>query len=53
MVNVLSSMEAANILTSKVAVASVSPASGVSAAGVPIVSGSFRTVSVIFTTASA
>nr|GEU34543.1 retrovirus-related Pol polyprotein from transposon TNT 1-94 [Tanacetum cinerariifolium] len=52
MVNVLSSMEAENILTSGGAVASVSPASGVSAAGVPIVSGSFPTVSVIFTTAS-
>nr|GEY71159.1 hypothetical protein [Tanacetum cinerariifolium] len=43
MVNVLSSMEAANILTSGVAAASVSPVSGVSAAGVPIVSGSFPT----------
>nr|GEZ01110.1 hypothetical protein [Tanacetum cinerariifolium] len=52
MVNVLSSMEAANILTSRVAAASVSPAAGVSAAGVPTVSGSFPTVSVIFTTAS-
>nr|GEU44900.1 hypothetical protein [Tanacetum cinerariifolium] len=52
MVNVLSSMEAANILTSKVAAASVSFAAGVSAAGVPTVSGSFPTVSAIFTTAS-
>nr|GEV28677.1 hypothetical protein [Tanacetum cinerariifolium] len=43
MVNVLSSMEAANILTSGVAAASVSPASGVSTACVPTVSGSFVT----------
>nr|GEZ32698.1 retrovirus-related Pol polyprotein from transposon TNT 1-94 [Tanacetum cinerariifolium] len=47
MVNVLSSIEAANILTNGVATASVSPA-----AGVPTVSGSFPTVSAIFTTAS-
>nr|GFB38592.1 hypothetical protein [Tanacetum cinerariifolium] len=52
MVNVLSSMEAANILTSEVAAASVSLAAGVSTAGVPTVSGSFPTVSAIFTTAS-
>nr|GEW70017.1 hypothetical protein [Tanacetum cinerariifolium] len=52
MVNVLSSIEAANTLTSGVAAASVSPAAGVSAAGIPTVSGSFSTVSVIFTTAS-
>nr|GEV96753.1 hypothetical protein [Tanacetum cinerariifolium] len=52
MVNVLSSMEAANILTSGVATACVSPASDVSAAGVPTVSGSFPTVSAIFTTTS-
>nr|GEY93802.1 hypothetical protein [Tanacetum cinerariifolium] len=52
MVNVLSLMEAANILKSRVAAASVSPVAGVSAAGVPIISGSFPTVSVIFTTAS-
>nr|GEU92434.1 hypothetical protein [Tanacetum cinerariifolium] len=52
MVNVLSSMEAANILTSRVAAASVSPVAGVSAAGVPTVSRSFPTVSVIFTTAN-
>nr|GEV13604.1 ribonuclease H-like domain-containing protein [Tanacetum cinerariifolium] len=52
MVNVLISMEAANILTSRVAAASVSPVVGVSAAGVPTVSGSFPTVSAIFTTAS-
>nr|GEV55892.1 ribonuclease H-like domain, reverse transcriptase, RNA-dependent DNA polymerase [Tanacetum cinerariifolium] len=52
MVNVLSSMKAANILTSRVAAASVSPAAGVSAAGVPTVSGSFPIVSAIFTTDS-
>nr|GEV84267.1 ribonuclease H-like domain-containing protein [Tanacetum cinerariifolium] len=52
MVNVLSSMEAVNILTSGVTVVSVSPVAGVSAAGVPTVSGSFPTVSVIFTIAS-
>nr|GFA05823.1 hypothetical protein [Tanacetum cinerariifolium] len=51
MVNVLSSMEAANILSSggaTVSTASVSPAN----AGVPTVSRSFPTVSAIFTTAS-
>nr|GEV33095.1 hypothetical protein [Tanacetum cinerariifolium] len=47
MVNVLSSMEAANILTSGVAAVSVSPT-----AGVPTVSGSFPTASAIFTTSS-
>nr|GEX32125.1 DNA-directed DNA polymerase [Tanacetum cinerariifolium] len=52
MVNVLSSVEAANILTSGVAAASVPPAAGVSAAGVPTISGSFPTVNLIFTTAS-
>nr|GEX68065.1 hypothetical protein [Tanacetum cinerariifolium] len=52
MVNVLSSMEAANILTSGGATASVSPADVLPAAGVPTVSGSFPTVSAIFTTAS-
>nr|GEU58707.1 hypothetical protein [Tanacetum cinerariifolium] len=52
MVNVLSSIEAANILTNKVAAASVSPAAGVSTTSVPTVSGSFPTVSAIFTTAS-
>nr|GEV05319.1 hypothetical protein [Tanacetum cinerariifolium] len=52
MVNVLSSMEATNILTSGVVAASVSPAAGVSTASVPTVSGSFPTVSAIFTTAS-
>nr|GEW33465.1 retrovirus-related Pol polyprotein from transposon TNT 1-94 [Tanacetum cinerariifolium] len=52
MVNVLSSMEAVNILTSGGATASVSPADVLPVAGVPTVSGSFPTVSVIFTTAS-
>nr|GEX28451.1 hypothetical protein [Tanacetum cinerariifolium] len=44
MVNVLSSMEAANILTSGGAAASVSPVDLLSAAGVPTISGSFPTV---------
>nr|GEX28956.1 hypothetical protein [Tanacetum cinerariifolium] len=52
MVNVLSSMEAANIVTSGVAATSVSPAAGVSTAGVRTISGSFPTISAIFTTAS-
>nr|GEU35924.1 hypothetical protein [Tanacetum cinerariifolium] len=55
MVNVLSSMEAANILSSEGAAfltASVSPADVFPAAGVPSVSGSFPTVSEIFTTAN-
>nr|GEU43850.1 ribonuclease H-like domain-containing protein [Tanacetum cinerariifolium] len=52
MVNVLSSMEAANILTSGVAAVSVSPVAGVSTVGVPTVSGLFPTASTIFTTAS-
>nr|GEY15335.1 hypothetical protein [Tanacetum cinerariifolium] len=55
MVNVLSSMEAVNILSSggtTFSTASVSPADVFPTAGVPIVSGSFPTVSVIFTTAS-
>nr|GEY22613.1 hypothetical protein [Tanacetum cinerariifolium] len=43
MVNVLSSLEAANILTSGGAAASVSPADVLSAAGIPTVSGSFPT----------
>nr|GEY12797.1 hypothetical protein [Tanacetum cinerariifolium] len=51
MVNVLSSIEAACILISGVATASVSPAASVSAAGIPTVSGGFPTVSAIFTTA--
>nr|GEU29064.1 hypothetical protein [Tanacetum cinerariifolium] len=59
MVNVLSSMEATNILTSGGAAASVSPVDVLPAAGVPTVSrsfptvsGSFPTVIAIFTTAS-
>nr|GEW27111.1 hypothetical protein [Tanacetum cinerariifolium] len=47
MVNVLSSMEAVNILTSGGAAASISFADVLSAAGVPTVSGSFPTASVI------
>nr|GFC89435.1 hypothetical protein [Tanacetum cinerariifolium] len=45
MVNVLSLREGANILTSGVVAASVSPTAGVSVAGVSNVSGSFPTVS--------
>nr|GEW42855.1 hypothetical protein [Tanacetum cinerariifolium] len=52
MVHVLSSMEAANILTSEVTAVSVSPVAGVSTKGVPNVSGLFPTASAIFTTAS-
>nr|GEX29078.1 hypothetical protein [Tanacetum cinerariifolium] len=52
MVNVLSSMEAANILTSEVAAVSVPPVVGVSSIGVSTVSGLVPTVSAIFTTAS-
>nr|GEY38107.1 hypothetical protein [Tanacetum cinerariifolium] len=52
MVNVLSSMEATNILTSGVAAASVSPTAGVLTFGVPIVSGLFPIASAIFTTVS-
>nr|GEU66372.1 retrovirus-related Pol polyprotein from transposon TNT 1-94 [Tanacetum cinerariifolium] len=55
MVNMLSSMEAANILSSRGATfltPSVSPADVFPTAGVPTVSGSFPTVSAIFTTAS-
>nr|GFA81137.1 hypothetical protein [Tanacetum cinerariifolium] len=52
MVNVLSSIEAANILTSGVVAVSVPPVVGVSTVGVPTVSGLFPTVSAIFTTAS-
>nr|GEY47783.1 putative ribonuclease H-like domain-containing protein [Tanacetum cinerariifolium] len=52
MVNVLSSMEAANILTSGVAAISVPPIAGVSTKGVPTVSGLFPTASAIFTTTS-
>nr|GFA49547.1 hypothetical protein [Tanacetum cinerariifolium] len=52
MVNVLNSMEAMNILTSGGAAASVSPGDVLPTAGVPTVSGSFPTASVIFTIAS-
>nr|GEV46101.1 reverse transcriptase domain-containing protein [Tanacetum cinerariifolium] len=55
MVNVLSSMEATNILSSGGATfstASVSPADVFPTAGVPTISGSFLTVSAIFTTTS-
>nr|GEZ48143.1 hypothetical protein [Tanacetum cinerariifolium] len=52
MVNILSSMEAVNILTSRGAAASVSLADVLPAVGVPTVSGSFPTASTIFTTAS-
>nr|GEV62750.1 synaptobrevin, longin-like domain protein [Tanacetum cinerariifolium] len=52
MVDVLSSMEAANILTSRVAALSVSHVAGVSTKGVPTVSGLFPTASAIFATAS-
>nr|GEZ97848.1 hypothetical protein [Tanacetum cinerariifolium] len=51
-VNVLNSMEAANILTSGGAAASVSPGDVLLTVGVPTVSGSFPTASAIFTTAS-
>nr|GEU69112.1 reverse transcriptase domain-containing protein [Tanacetum cinerariifolium] len=52
MVNVLTSMEASNILTSRVASVSVPPVAGVLTIGVPTVSGLVPTVSAIFTTAS-
>nr|GEX07085.1 putative ribonuclease H-like domain-containing protein [Tanacetum cinerariifolium] len=52
MVNVLSSMKAANILTSGVTAVSVSPVARVLTVGVPTVSGLFPNVSAIFTTAS-
>nr|GEZ53157.1 hypothetical protein [Tanacetum cinerariifolium] len=52
MVNVLSSMEAANILSSGGAATSISPANVLPTAGVPTDRGSFPTVSAIFTTAS-
>nr|GEZ42442.1 hypothetical protein [Tanacetum cinerariifolium] len=52
MVTVLSSIEAAYILTSRVAAVSVSPIAGISTVGVPTVSGLFPTASVIFTTDS-
>nr|GEU41778.1 reverse transcriptase domain-containing protein [Tanacetum cinerariifolium] len=52
MVNVLTSMEASNILTSGVASVSVPPVAEVSIIGVPTVIGLVPTVSAIFTTAS-
>nr|GEW68084.1 retrovirus-related Pol polyprotein from transposon TNT 1-94 [Tanacetum cinerariifolium] len=52
MINVLSSMEAANILTSGVAAVSVPSVAGVSTVGVPTITGLVPTVSAIFTTAS-
>nr|GEY51672.1 uncharacterized mitochondrial protein AtMg00810-like [Tanacetum cinerariifolium] len=52
MVNVLTSIDAARILTSKVADVSVPPITEVSTIGVPTVSGFVPTVSAIFTTAS-
>nr|GEV13370.1 hypothetical protein [Tanacetum cinerariifolium] len=52
MVNVVSDMEAANILTSRVAAVSVSPVATATTVGVPTVSGLVPTVSAIFTTAS-
>nr|GFD03676.1 hypothetical protein [Tanacetum cinerariifolium] len=47
MVNVLSSMEAVNILTSEVTPVSVPPIARVSTVGVPTVSGLFPTISAI------
>nr|GEZ05806.1 hypothetical protein [Tanacetum cinerariifolium] len=52
MVNVLSAMEAANILTSGVAAISVSPVAAATTVGVPTISGLVPNVSVIFTTTS-
>nr|GEV70566.1 hypothetical protein [Tanacetum cinerariifolium] len=52
LVNVLTSMDAANILTSGVQAVSVPPVVEVSTVGVPTVSGLVPTVSAIFTTAS-
>nr|GEX40144.1 hypothetical protein [Tanacetum cinerariifolium]GEX41888.1 hypothetical protein [Tanacetum cinerariifolium] len=52
MVNVLNTMEAANILTSGVAAVSVSPVAAATTVGVPTVSGIFPTFTAIFTTAS-
>nr|GEW11243.1 hypothetical protein [Tanacetum cinerariifolium] len=51
-VNVLNSMEAANIFISGGAAVSVSPVAGISTVGVPAVNGLFPTASAIFTTAS-
>nr|GEW17050.1 hypothetical protein [Tanacetum cinerariifolium] len=52
LVNVLSSMDAINILTSRVQAVSVPPVAEVSTVGVPTGSGLVPTVSAIFTTAS-
>nr|GEY75486.1 hypothetical protein [Tanacetum cinerariifolium] len=52
LVNVLTSLDAANILTSGVQVVSVPPAAEVSTVGVPTGSGLVPTASPIFTTAS-
>nr|GEV14346.1 hypothetical protein [Tanacetum cinerariifolium] len=52
MVNVLTSMDVAKILTSGVTDVSVPPIAGVSTVGVPTASGLVPTVSVIFTTSS-
>nr|GEY81827.1 hypothetical protein [Tanacetum cinerariifolium] len=52
MVNVLTFMDTANILTSRVADVSVLPVVEVSTVDVPTVSGLFPTISAIFTTAS-
>nr|GEX99536.1 hypothetical protein [Tanacetum cinerariifolium] len=52
LVNVLTSMDVVNILTSRVQVVSVPPVAEVSTVGVPTGSGLVPTVSAIFTTAS-
>nr|GEY42010.1 hypothetical protein [Tanacetum cinerariifolium] len=52
LVNVLTSIDAANILTSRVQAVSVPPVAEVSTVGVPTGSGLVPTVSAIFTTAS-
>nr|GEU80005.1 ribonuclease H-like domain, reverse transcriptase, RNA-dependent DNA polymerase [Tanacetum cinerariifolium] len=52
LVNVLTSMEATNILTSEVAAVSVPPVAEISTIGVPTISRLLPTVSAIFTTAS-
>nr|GEZ39963.1 hypothetical protein [Tanacetum cinerariifolium] len=52
MVNVLSAMEAANILTGGVAAVSVSPVAAATTVGVPTVSGLVPTISAILTTAN-
>nr|GEV11625.1 putative reverse transcriptase domain-containing protein [Tanacetum cinerariifolium] len=52
LINVLTSLDAGNILTSRVQVVSVSPAAEVSTVGIPTGSGLVPTASPIFTTAS-